>query len=45
MKKYAAGILLILGLIMIYLGVTLGALPPSITGIGFIVIALVFLRT
>lgn len=44
MKKMVAILLILLALIMIYLSVNLGALPPGITGVGFILIALVFLR-
>ncbi len=44
MKKIIAILLIILAIVMIYLSVNLGALPPGITGVGFILIALVFLR-
>ncbi|MDT8348005.1 MAG: hypothetical protein RQ756_09400 [Flavobacteriaceae bacterium] len=43
MKKALVSVLIILGLIMIYLGLKAGMLPPSITGVGFIVIGLLFL--
>jgi len=39
----AAIILVILGAYMIYLGTDKNSLPPTITGIGFIIIAFVFL--
>lgn len=45
MKKIAAVILLILGIYMIYLGGIKAPklmLPPVISGIGFMIIALVF---
>jgi hypothetical protein len=45
MKKIAAILLILLAIVMIYLSINLGVLPPGITGIGFIIIALVFLRT
>ncbi len=45
MKKVVAILLILLALVMIYLSVNLGVLPPGITGIGFILIALVFLRS
>jgi drug/metabolite transporter (DMT)-like permease len=44
MKKYIAILLIILGVIMIGLSIKGTALPPGITGIGFIAIAVVFLR-
>lgn len=43
MKKALVSILIVLGLIMIYLGLKAGMPPPSITGIGFIVIGVLFL--
>lgn len=43
MKKIAAIILIVLGLVMMFLGYQLTALPPALTGVGFVVIALVFL--
>lgn len=43
MRKSVGIVLIILALIMLYLGFTLGAWPPAITGIGFIAIAVVFL--
>lgn len=43
MKKFAAILLIVLGVVMIYLSVSLGAYPPGITGIGFFAIAAVFL--
>lgn len=43
MKKIVAYVLFILAIAMIYLGYKVGALPPTITGVGFIGIALVFL--
>ena len=42
-KLFAALVLILLGLMMIYLGLRAGILPPSITGIGFFVIAAVFI--
>jgi O-antigen ligase len=38
----AALLLVILGIYMIVLGTRAGILPPTVTGIGFIIIALVF---
>jgi hypothetical protein len=43
MKKFAAILLIALGVIMIYLSVKIGVYPPGITGIGFFAIAAVFL--
>ncbi len=42
--KSAAIILVILAIIMLYLSYSIGAYPPGITGVGFIVIAVVFMR-
>ena len=42
-KKLAAVSLILLGGVMIFLGVRAGILPPTVTGIGFFVIAAVFL--
>jgi hypothetical protein len=42
--SFSAIILGILGAYMIYLGMDKNLLPPSITGVGFIVIAFVFLN-
>jgi small-conductance mechanosensitive channel len=44
MKKAVAYILLILAGIMLFLSFQIQALPPGITGLGFIGIALVFLK-
>jgi drug/metabolite transporter (DMT)-like permease len=38
----AAFLLIIIGIYMIYLGTKANILPPTVTGIGFIVIAAVF---
>jgi drug/metabolite transporter (DMT)-like permease len=38
----AAFLLFVLGIYMIYLGTKANILPPTITGVGFIVIAAVF---
>lgn len=35
----------LLGIAMIYLGIKAGILPPALTGIGFLIIAWVFLNT
>ena len=43
LKILAAVTLLVLGAVMIFLGVRAGILPPTVTGIGFFVIAAVFL--
>jgi Na+-transporting methylmalonyl-CoA/oxaloacetate decarboxylase beta subunit len=43
MKKIAGIILLLVAAVMLYLGLTKDMLPPSLTGIGFIVIGFVFL--
>lgn len=44
MKKSVSILLIILGIIMIGLSINAMILPPGITGIGFIAIALAFLR-
>lgn len=44
MKKGVAFLLILLAVVMFYLSWKAGALPPAITGIGFIAIALAFLR-
>ncbi len=44
MKKIASIILILLALVMFYLAYQIGGLPPAITGVGFVVIALVFLK-
>lgn len=41
-KKLAALALVILGGLMIFLGLRAGILAPSITGVGFFIIAAVF---
>lgn len=43
LKKLAAVALVALGAVMIFLGMRAGILPPTVTGIGFFVIAAVFL--
>lgn len=37
-------LLILLGVTMIVIGIKAGFLPPPITGVGFILIALVFLK-
>ena len=44
MKRYVAYLLIILGFVMIYLSYQVDALPPAITGVGFIAIGTVFLN-
>ncbi|HET9745705.1 MAG TPA: hypothetical protein VFP97_08330 [Chitinophagaceae bacterium] len=39
----SAALLMLLGIYMVYLGTTNKILPPTITGIGFVVIAIAFL--
>lgn len=43
MKKIAAIILILISIIMIFIGIYKQLLPPALTGIGFIPIAIVFL--
>lgn len=43
MKKAAAYLLIAIGVIMIYLSVKANILPPGLTGLGFLAIAMVFL--
>lgn len=43
-RQIAAVILLLLGVLMIIIGLQAHILPPPITGVGFILIAFIFLR-
>ena len=43
MKKIAGIILFVLAIAILYVGITKTLLPPIITGIGFIVIGIVYL--
>jgi hypothetical protein len=43
MLTSAASLLILLGIYMIYLGTKGKILPPTITGIGFMIIAITFL--
>jgi hypothetical protein len=43
MKKIAAALIIILGLYMLYLGIPSNMRPPMVTGVGFILIGLVWL--
>ncbi|CAN5331874.1 hypothetical protein BH23BAC2_BH23BAC2_00410 [soil metagenome] len=43
MKKIAGIILLILALVMLFIGVSKSLLPPALTGMGFIIIGLIYL--
>ncbi len=43
LKKVAIFILLLLGTLMLFIGIMNKMVPPALTGIGFGVIALVFL--
>ena len=43
MKKIVAILLILIAIAMIYLGVNAGILPPTLTGVGFILIAVVLL--
>jgi len=43
MKQVLLILLVIVAIIMIYLGVNLGAKPPIFTGVGFIIITALFL--
>lgn len=43
MKNILLGLLFVLAVIMIYLGITASMLPPALTGIGFLIIALIML--
>lgn len=44
MRSVLIILLLILGIYMIYLGIMAKIQPPTITGLGFIIIAVLFLR-
>lgn len=44
MKRYVAYLLIVMGMVMIYLSYQVEALPPAITGVGFIAIGIVFLN-
>ena len=43
MKKFVSVLLIVLALVMFYLAYKMGGLPPAITGVGFLLIAMVFL--
>ena len=43
MKKFVGYVLIVLGLLMLYLGYEMQALPPAVTGAGFLAIAAAFL--
>jgi Na+-transporting methylmalonyl-CoA/oxaloacetate decarboxylase beta subunit len=43
MKRIISIILILLAIALMYLGITNSMLPPTLTGIGFIAIAVVFL--
>jgi len=43
MKQILLILLVIVAIVMIYLGVNLGAKPPIFTGVGFIIITALFL--
>jgi len=42
MKNYLTIALVIIAIVMIVIGVTAKILPPALTGIGFIIIAILF---
>lgn len=42
-KIISAIVLILIAAVMLYLGINNGILPPSLTGVGFLFIALVFL--
>lgn len=44
MKNSLIGLLVIIAIVMIYMGITAKMAPPALTGIGFIVIALLFYK-
>lgn len=44
MKVFLLILLLLIAVVMIFMGVKGGILPPTLTGAGFIVIALLFYR-
>lgn len=44
MKQIAAVLLILFALIMFYLAYDIGGLPPAITEVGFLVIAVVWLK-
>lgn len=44
LKKAAGIVLLILAALMLYLGIKAEMLPPALTGAGFLVIGVVFLK-
>ncbi|MGM5469111.1 hypothetical protein ACS386_02435 [Flavobacteriaceae bacterium LMO-SS05] len=43
MKQILLILLVIVAIVMVYLGANMGAKPPIFTGIGFVIIALLFL--
>jgi hypothetical protein len=44
MKKYLSILLILIGIVMIVLSFNSRILPPGLTGVGFIAIAVVFLK-
>ena len=44
LKNVLLTVLTIIGVIMIYLGVTKSMLPPGLTGIGFLIIVMLLLQ-
>lgn len=44
MKKIIAIVLVIIAVVMLYLGITSGIWAPALTGVGFILIAIVFFK-
>ena len=44
MKQIAAILLILLALVMFYLAYDIAGFPPAITGVGFLVIAVVWLK-
>ena len=44
MNKFIAIILILLGLFMLYFGIANSMIPPAVTGVGFLFIALGFYR-
>jgi len=43
-KTITAIVLFLIAIVMVYIGITKSVLPPALTGVGFVFIAIVFLK-
>ncbi|WP_432671937.1 hypothetical protein [Flavobacterium sp. SM2513] len=44
MKNVLIGLLVVIAIVMIYMGISAQMAPPALTGMGFIIIALLFYK-